>query len=288
MVRILFFGSAIYSVIVLKSLLEFKNAKLVGVVTKPDKPKPNPVAQFCHQTHLPLFQTEKFDPEFLKIYQDLNPDLVVVVAFGPPFFTTKMINFPRYKIVNIHPSPLPAYRGAAPAPWQIINGETTSAVTFFVIDELPDHGPIIQQIPFPIDPRETSKSFYQKAFNLAAQNTAKVLSTYCQFPQKIVPQDETKKSYFPRITRDSAMIDWSWEKIKIERFIRAMNDWPIAWTIVTNQKNQQLTMKVFSAELIGNDLTLLEVQIEGKNKTLWKEIEKYYQIDVLNTAIIRE
>ena len=104
-----------------------------------------------------------------------------------------MIDIPTHKIINIHPSPLPKYRGATPGPWQIINGETTSAVTFFQIDALPDHGPIITQIPLKITPTETAATFYQKAFTLAATNLEPVLKSYLTHPNSLTPQDHTQK-----------------------------------------------------------------------------------------------
>jgi len=276
--RVLFFGSSQYSIPILDALIKDKKINLIAVVTKIDKPEPNPVTIFAKEKKLPLFQTDEFDKNFIDLYKNLKPDLVLVVAYGPPYFNSDMINFPKYKIINIHPSPLPKYRGATPAPWQIINGETASAVSFFQLDELPDHGPIITQIPFDIDSQETSFSFYQKAFDLAAKNLSTVLTDYLNNPKKLLPQDDTKKSYFPKLSRDLAFINWKESDIFIERFIRAMNDWPVAWTNVVNQKNEKLKMKIFSSEIVNSKLSLLTVQIEGKNQISWKEIANYYKI----------
>jgi len=292
MTNIIFFGSSEYSVIILKKILEIKDFSVSAVVTKMDKPVgrnqeiiPNPVASFAKQHNLNLLQIETFTPEFKLEIRNLKLDLGLCVAFGPPYFDQEMIDLPKYKIINIHPSPLPKYRGATPGPWQIINGETTSAVTFFQIDILPDHGPIISQIPFNITPTETATSFYNKAFNLASQNLEIILKKYIDDLQparpaggsttyKLIPQDHTQKSYFPKFDKDTAKINWDWDLGKIERFVRALNPWPIAWTYVTDQKDKQLKMKIFSFNTIP-----IEVQIEGKQKTLWPEISKYYSIN---------
>ena len=280
MTKTIFFGSSSYSLIILESLLKLSDFPVLAVVTKPDMPvgrqqkiTQNPVAKYTNDHQLPLLQPVDFDPEFIQKLQSLEPDLILIVAYGPPYFTQVMIDIPTYKIVNIHPSPLPRYRGATPGPWQIINGETKSAVTFFQIDALPDHGPLIAQIPFDISPTETANSFYQKAFSLAAQNLSTVLSSYIKNSQKLTLQNHTQKSYFPKFTKDSAKIDWSWAPAKTERFVRALNPWPVAWTYIKNQQEQQLSMKIFSF-----NTKPIEVQIEGKNKTLWSEISKYYQI----------
>ncbi len=285
MTNLIFFGSSDYSVIILKKLLEIKDFNVLAVFTKPDKPVgrkqeviANPVADFAHQNNLKLFQPEEFNDDLRSIIYDLKPDLGLVVAFGPPYFTQEMIDIPKFKIVNIHPSPLPKYRGATPGPWQIINGETNSAVTFFQIDALPDHGPIITQLPFKITPTETATSFYQKAFNLASDNLENILKSYISNPTNIVEQNHAQKSYFPKFTKESAQIDWNWDIQKIDRFVRSLNPWPTAWTFVKNQQDQTLKMKIISSSIKGNEFIPNEVQIEGKTKNNWQEIGKYYQI----------
>ena len=283
--KIAFFGSSEYSIIILSKLLEIPDFSTICVVTKPDKAlgreqvvTANPVAEFAHKQHLPLLQPEDFTPEFISQYRALSPDLALCVAFGPPFFDQQMIDIPPYKIVNIHPSPLPKYRGATPGPWQIFNGETASAVTFFQIDALPDHGPIITQIPFSISTTETSPTFYEKAFALAAQQLEPILKSYLANPQTLLPQDHTQKTYFPKFNKAAAVINWTWPPAKIERFIRAMLPWPIAWTTVKDQKGKDLTMKILSAAIFNQQLEIKSVQIEGKKITQWSEISKYYQI----------
>lgn len=287
MINTVFFGSSAYSVIILQSLLKLADFKVTAVVTKPDKPvgrhqqiTSNPVTTFAQKNNLNLLQPEDFTPEFVNQFKSLNPDLCLVVAYGPPFFTPEMIDIPRYKIVNIHPSPLPKYRGATPGPWQIINGETQSSVTFFQIDALPDHGPIIAQIPFEIAPYDTADSFYRKAFSLAATNLSSVLKTYLLNPKSLVPQNHSLRSYFPKLSKADAQINWSWSPAKIDRFIRALNPWPIAWTFVTDAKGNCIKMKIFSAHL-NNKLTPQEVQLENKPKTNWSQIQNYYTIQNL-------
>ena len=281
MTKTVFFGSSLYSLIILKKLLSLSNFSATLIVTKSDKAigrhqtiTPNLVALFAKNHHLPLLQIEEFSSIQKSLIKKYQSDLGLCVAFGPPFFDNEMINlFPR-KIVNIHPSPLPKYRGATPGPWQIINGETTSAITFFQIDPLPDHGPIIAQIPFKISPHETSDSFYQKAFTLAADNLDKILLS----PTSI--QDETQKSYYPKLTKQSGKINWSWHQDKIYRFINAMIPWPVAWTEIIDKNNRTLKMKIFSSKLStrNSQLTIDSVQIEGKKPTLWSEISLHYSL----------
>jgi len=285
--QIVFFGSSAYSLIVLQKLISLADFKISLIVTKIDKPvgrsqavTPNPVARFAKDHNLPLLQIEEFTPEVKFEIRNLKFEIGLCVAFGPPFFDQDMIDIFPNGIINIHPSPLPKYRGATPGPWQIINGETTSAVTFFQIDLLPDHGPIITQIPFPISDFETAESFYQKAFSIAANNLDSILNSYILNPKSVQEQNHSQKSYFPKFNKDTAIIDWSWDQAKISRFVRALIPWPIAWTYIKNKSNQTFKMKIFSVNLRSksDDLTPDVVQIEGKNKTNWSEIKKYYQI----------
>jgi methionyl-tRNA formyltransferase len=291
MTKIIFFGASIYSLPVLKKLSEIPDFQLVSVVSKIDKAfgrdqkiTPNPVAKYCLDHKLPLKTIQDFTPQVKTQLRSLKADLALCLAFGPPFFDEETINIFPSKIVNIHPSPLPKYRGATPGPWQIINGETKSAVCFFQIDPLPDHGPIITQIPFNISPSETSDSFYNKAFSLASDNLKSVLKSYLSSPKSLLPQDHSQKSYYPKITKEGAKIDWTWNVDKIERFIRALNPSPIAWTFVENLNHQILKMKIFSVILDKNksELVPIIVQVEGKNKTDWKELKKYYSIITKN------
>ncbi|HEX8923607.1 MAG TPA: formyltransferase family protein [Patescibacteria group bacterium] len=284
MINTIFFGSSDYSLFILEKLLSLPGFKLSAVVTKEDKPAgrdqkitPNPVALYARNHNLNLISVSEFSSEVKAEIKSLRPELGLCVAFGPPFFDREMIDIFPHQIVNIHPSPLPRYRGATPGPWQIINGEQESAVTFFVIDELPDHGPVVARLPFQISPAETSATFYNKAFSLAADNLDTILKNYINNPAGVTPQDHNQKTYFPRFTKDNAKIDWSWPSDKIYRFINAMLPWPVAWTEVTKD-NSVFRMKVISSHLQNNELILDTVRIEGKNETKWSEIQKYYQI----------
>lgn len=276
MINTIFFGSSEYSVIILDQLLKLSDFKISAVVSKIDKPigrkqeiTPNPIVKFAKDNNLSLYQIEEFNFKVKSEIKNLNPDLGLCVAFGPPYFDQEMIDIPKFKIVNIHPSPLPKYRGATPGPWQIINGETKSSVTFFQIDVLPDHGPIIAQIPFDISSTETSTTFYQKAFNLACKHLDTILKNYISSPDNLIIQNHSEKTYFPKFTKETAQIDWSWSQDKIDRFVRALYPWPTAWTYIADQKGHLLKMKMYPENL---------VQIEGKKITKWSEISSYYTI----------
>ena len=284
MIKVIFFGASDYSLPVLKKLLSLKNFSVPLIVTKTDKAfgrnqkiSPNPVAEFCQKNQLPLLQIEDFDSNFMSLVSGLSPDLGLCVAFGPPFFDKKTINLFPLKIINIHPSPLPKYRGATPGPWQIINGEKKSALTFFQIDPLPDHGPIISSLPLKIIPTDTAKNFYDRAFSLAADNLEKIIKNYSLHPQKLTPQNHSQKSYFPKISKENAQINWQQSADKIDAFVRGLNPFPVAWSKVKNQQGTIYKIKIFSGKVSNNQFIPNEVQIEGKIKTTWSKITPYYQ-----------
>ncbi|HPJ17229.1 MAG TPA: methionyl-tRNA formyltransferase [Candidatus Woesebacteria bacterium] len=283
MISLVFFGSSDHSVLILQKLLGLNNFSVNLVVTKIDKPfgrdqiiTPNPVAKFAKDHHLNLLQIEEFTKDYKLQIKNYQADLGLCIAFGPPFFDQEMIDIFPKGIINIHPSPLPKYRGATPGPWQIINGETDSGVSFFLIDALPDHGPIIKTLSFTISPTDTAAIFYQKAFALASENLDQIISDYALNPT-VYPQDHSQKSYFPKLTKDMGKIDWSQDDVKIDRFIRGLNPWPIAWTFVRNSQGIEFKMKIFTSKF-DQKLILETVQLEGKTKTKWSEISPYYQI----------
>lgn len=286
MINVVFFGSNSYSVIILEKLLTLPGYSVTRVVTKPDSPMgrgqkiyANPVSQYVTQhTRLLLLQPNNFTPDFIEKFSQLKPDLAICVAYGPPFFTSKMCQIPRLGIINLHPSPLPRYRGAAPGPWQIIHHETQSALTIFKIDEKPDHGPIIQSLPFPILNTDTSHDLYLRAFSLAANHLLTILNNYVSHPDQLQPQNHNLKSYYPKLSKESGKIDWSKDPVYLEAFIRAMQPWPQAWCEIADHKGNFLIMKILSSQVINHNLILESVQISGKKPTTWDQVKTYYRI----------
>ena len=159
--RILFMGTPAFALPSLRLLHEQKYP-IIGVVSQPDRPQGRglkevapPVKILAQEFGLPVFQPEKVkDPSFLEIFQKLNPDMVVVVAFGQ-ILPKEIIDYPPLKCLNIHPSLLPKYRGAAPLNWQIIRGETKTGVTIMLMDEGMDSGDILMQEETEIGATET-------------------------------------------------------------------------------------------------------------------------------------
>ena len=147
--RILFMGTSEFAVPALSALIS-GNFELIGVVTQPDRPSgrgkrlsPSPVKVVAIAHELPIYQPERArTPKFVRTLKALAPDVIVVAAFGQ-LLPQAVLDIPPCGTINLHPSLLPKYRGAAPIQWALINGETETGVTLMLLDAGEDTGDII-------------------------------------------------------------------------------------------------------------------------------------------------
>ena len=160
--RVVFMGTPDFSVGTLRELAKAGH-EIAGVVSQPDKPKgrgknlqPTPVKEAAMELGLPVYQPQKVrDPEFIQVMKELNPDVIVVVAFGQ-IIPKEILHMPKYGCINVHASLLPAYRGAAPIQWAVINGDKESGVTIMRMDEGVDTGDMINKVIVPLNEKETA------------------------------------------------------------------------------------------------------------------------------------
>ncbi|MDE6011609.1 MAG: methionyl-tRNA formyltransferase, partial [Prevotella sp.] len=186
--RIVFMGTPEFAVEPLKALVE-SQYHVVAVVTQPDKPvgrhgsvlQPSAVKQYALEHGLPVLQPEKMkDPEFIEALRSYQANLQVVVAFR--MLPEDVWAMPEYGTFNVHAALLPQYRGAAPINWAVINGETETGVTTFLLDHNIDTGRIIEQMPFPIPDDANVEYVYDGLMHLGARICLSTL-------QKIVDAD---------------------------------------------------------------------------------------------------
>ncbi len=233
--RIVFFGSPESAIPSLQKLLEAGH-EIELIITQPDKPSgrgkklaPSPVKRFALAKNVPVFQPVRIrkDPAALALLSEINPDLNVVVAYGQIIPDT-IIYLPKYNSINLHFSLLPKYRGASPVQWAILNGETTTGLTIFELNEKMDEGDILTQREIEILPRE-------KAFELEerlAQEGADLLMNTIHHIQTITPlkQEHGQATYAPLIKKEDGKIDWDCDAISVDRKVRAFTPWPSAFT----------------------------------------------------------
>ncbi len=233
--RIVFMGTPEFAIPSLRVLLEH-GYTVASVVTAPDKPQgrgqkiaSSPVKEFALQRDLPILQPQSLRaPEFKTAVANLQPDLIVVVAFRilPP----EIFRIPRLGSFNLHASLLPKYRGAAPINWAIIRGEEETGVTTFLLQEKVDTGSILLQARVRIGPDETAGELHDRLADLGAQivlQTVRSIELGSTHPQY---QDESLASQAPKIFREDCPINWRKSAAEIHNFIRGLSPSPCAWT----------------------------------------------------------
>lgn len=298
--RIVFMGTPEFAVAGLKNLV-VSGYTIVGVITAPDKPagrgrkmQESAVKKYAIEHDLKVLQPSNLkDETFLKELEALKPNLQIVVAFR---MLPKVVwQLPEFGTFNLHASLLPNYRGAAPINWAIINGEKTTGVTTFFIDEKIDTGEIILQKETPIYAEDNAGSLHDKLMNLGAEL---ILETVAIIEKDIVTTykqgTDTNIKLAPKIFKQNCKVDWSSPGNSISNFVRGLSPYPTAWTTFRNG-HQDITIKIYEVEFqqvehqwdIGTvhksklSLTiavrdgfiqLLTVQFPGKRKMVIKEL----------------
>jgi methionyl-tRNA formyltransferase len=235
--RILFMGTAELSCASLQALADDEPFHVAAVVTQPDKPKgrelkpqPSPVKALALKLGLPVMQPSRArDESFIAELRELNPDLIVVAAYGqilPP----AILELPRHGCLNVHTSLLPKYRGAAPIQWAIANGDTETGVTIMEMDAGLDTGPIVSQRRTPICPEDDSATLHDRLAQLGAELLVQTIPDYVAGKIPPVPQPAEGVSYAARLRKEDGRIDWSQPARVIWNRLRAFTPWPGAFT----------------------------------------------------------
>ncbi|MGB5218515.1 MAG: methionyl-tRNA formyltransferase [Smithella sp.] len=246
--RILFMGTPAFALPALR-LLHQHEYPIIGVVTQPDRPKGRglkevapPLKILAQEFGLPVFQPVKVrDESFLEIFRKLNPDMVALVAFGQ-ILPKAIIDYPPLKCLNIHPSLLPKYRGAAPLNWQIIHGETKTGVSIMIMDEGMDSGDVLVQEITPLDDTETFGELHDRLAQLGATMLMKAIGQMTDGTAQRLKQDASGATFAPRLTKETGKIDWNNKAADIVNLIRGLSPSPTAYTSLDG-----LSLKIFAA-----------------------------------------
>jgi methionyl-tRNA formyltransferase len=232
--RIIFLGTPQFAVPTLQALIDYESTDVVAVVCQPDRPagRGNKLHEPAVKTlakayKIPVFQPERLSKssQTVEELRTLTPDLLVMVAFGQ-ILKKPVLELAKLGVINIHASLLPLYRGAAPINWAIINGATRTGVTTMYTDEGMDTGPILLKKEVDIGPDTTSEQLSCELSAAGAKlliQTIKELQTGTLKPQ---PQDESKATYAPLLTKDLGIIDWTKGAKEIHNLVRGLQPWP--------------------------------------------------------------
>ncbi len=234
--RVVFMGTPEFAVPSLEQLIK-DGHDVVGVFAQPDKPKGRgyklaapPVKEAALAHNIPVFQPTKMrDGEALSILQELNPDIIVVVAYGK-ILPKEILELPKYGCINVHGSLLPKYRGAGPIQWAVINGEAVTGVTTMYMGEGLDTGDMILKEETPIKENETYGELHDRLCIIGAHclgETMKLIEAGTA-PREV--QKDEDSSYAPMLNKEIAKLDFTKPAKELQNLICGLSPWPVAYT----------------------------------------------------------
>lgn len=228
--------------------------EVLGVFTQPDRQKgrgkkflPSDVKVKAEELGLPIYQPEKLrDEEYVAILKELNPDIVVVAAYGQ-ILSEEILNIPKYGCINIHASLLPKYRGASPIEASIINGDEKTGITIMYMAKGLDTGDIISQADITIGKHNT-ESLTRALSEIGAELVVRAIESIGNGTADRIPQNDEDSSYAGKLDKAMGNIDWTEPAEKIERLIRGLYPWPCAYTTFDGKN-----LKLLGAEIVESD-----------------------------------
>ena len=290
--RVVFMGTPDFAVGTLEAIVAAGH-EVALVVTQPDKAQgrsktlvPTAVKACAIKYDLPVFQPTRIrNEDAVEMVRQAKPDVIVVVAFGQ-IIPKEILDMAPYGCLNVHASLLPAYRGAAPIQWAVLNGDKESGVTIMRMDEGLDTGDMISKVVVPLDKKETSESLFDKLAAAGAKLLVDTLPSVAEGTAVYEKQpEESTTAYAGMIQKQMGQIDWNKSAVELERLVRGMNSWPSAYTkldgktlkvwdsYVKEEEQTGVAGKILSADKNGicvqtgkGVLVIEELQLEGKKR----------------------
>lgn len=271
--RIVFMGTPDFAVGSLRALVE-GGYNVVAVVTMPDKPvgrhqselSQSAVKQYAVAHNIPVLQPEKLkDPDFLEELRSYRADLQVIVAFR--MLPEAVWDMPPHGTFNLHASLLPQYRGAAPINWAIINGDTETGVTTFLLDHEIDTGRIIHQARTPISEEDNVETIHDRLRDIGAGVVTQTVDDIIAGNIRPIDQDtlttDTEIRHAPKIFKDTCRLAFDLPVKRAFDFVRGMSPYPAAWTELVEENGKRTMLKIYAttreettvAEALGTVLT---------------------------------
>lgn len=285
--RILFMGSAEFAVPAVAALRGSRH-ELVACVTQPDRPKGRhlkltacPVKAWAAGQGVPVQTPERIaDPAALADVESQQADIIVVAAYGQ-YLPSRLLAMPKVACINIHPSLLPKYRGAAPIQWAVANGDTMTGVTILHVSKQMDAGDIILQERYEIADAETAGTLEPKLAAFGATLLVRAIDQLEAGQAARVPQDEAGVTWARKLEKEDGRLDWNKPAIELRHQIRGFSPWPGSFTTVNGKRLKVLSARVEQGsgrpgEIVDLDgdgvlvacgegaLRLVDVQPEGR------------------------
>lgn len=285
--RIVYMGTPDFAVAPLQTLLEAGH-NIVGVVTNPDKPagrgqklQESAVKKFAKEKGLLILQPDNFrSADFLQELAQLKADIQLVVAFK---YLPKIVwDMPPLGTVNLHASLLPEYRGAAPINWAIINGETVTGVTTFLLQKEIDTGHILFRQEVPIATDETVGTLHDKLMIVGAKLLQKTVEAIANENYTLQPQViRSVEKHAPKIFREDCQIDWNKKLMTIYKHICGLSPYPAAWTKVIDKDNKETVLKIYKCKFRKESCKEAPRTIVSDSKTYFSIAVDGGYIDIL-------
>ncbi|MEG2246990.1 MAG: methionyl-tRNA formyltransferase [Peptostreptococcaceae bacterium] len=306
--KIVFMGTPEFAVPCLQKIID-EGHEVLAVVTQPDKPKGRgkklsmpPVKELALKYDIEVYQPLKAREEsFVNILREINPDLIVVVAFGQ-ILPKSILDIPKFGCVNVHASLLPKYRGAAPLNWVIINGEEKTGVTTMYMDVGLDTGDMILKSEIPLDDEITAGELHDKMMIDGADVLKETIQLIAQGKAPREKQNDDETCYSPIMDKSLGNIDWSKSAKDIHNLVRGVNPWPSAYTTYGDQ-----TMKIWRTKVLDKNsdktpgsilnvdkdgldvctgqgvIRISEIQMSGKKRMI---VSEYIKGNTISTDIV--
>lgn len=253
--RIVFMGTPEFAVPCLAMLVK-EGYDVCAVVSQPDRPKgrgqkltPSPVKEAALSYGLQVLTPERIkDASFVDVMKGLNPEIIIVVAFGQ-FLPKVLLDVPKFGCINVHASLLPKYRGAAPIHWAVINGESISGVTTMFMDIGMDTGDMILKAEVDIGPLDTTGDLHDSLKELGAGILSQTIRQVLEGRAPRIPQDHSAATYAPLLTRAIEKIDWHKSAEEIHNLVRGLNPWPGAYSF-----HQGKSLKIWKTRILPDNI----------------------------------
>ena len=247
--NVVFMGTPDFAVPSLKAIAQHHN--VLAVFTQPDKPvgrkmvlTPPDVKVCAEELSIPVYQPVKLrEGDNESIIRELNPDVIVVVAYGQ-ILPESILNIPRYGCINVHGSLLPKYRGAAPIQWSVLNGDEVTGVTTMYMEKGLDTGDILLKEEYKIGINETAGEVFDNLASLGGELILKTLDYAEKGMLKPVKQDDSLSSYAKMLDKSMCKIDFSKTNKEVHNKVRGLCPWPVASTVFNGK-----ILKIFETRL---------------------------------------
>ncbi len=301
--RIIFMGTPEFAAPAIDALLAAGH-EIAAVFSQPDKPKgrgysmtPPPVKVKALEYGIPVYQPKSMrDGEALKIFNEIKPDVGVVIAYGK-ILPQEILDAPAYGCINVHASLLPKYRGAAPIQWSVIDGEPKTGVTTMQMDAGLDTGDMLLVSETDIAPDETAGELHDRLSAMGAALIVKTLDALAKGGLKPQKQDDSRSCYAKMLTKELCAVDWSRSAREIHNQIRGLSPWPVATAALEGKKlklhrsavspldcpeaapGEIISLDPLTVQCGSGAVELLEIQAEGKKRMLSSDYLRGHRIE---------